>query len=401
MDSGMTGEPKVHGLSGNWVKPDWPFLTDAEVARLLQRFPASGGAVRVLTRSPRPFSAAGVVETSRGKVFVKRHHESVRDREGLLEEHRFMEYLRSHGAHVPAVLADENGETAIQIGEWTYEVHALAEGFDLYEQALSWTPFLSTQQAREAGRALARLHLAAEGYDAPPRKAQPLVTSFTIFAAEKPWPVLERYVDEREALAEYLAKRDWRAQTEAALLPFHEGLQLWVGSLQPLWTHNDLHASNLLWSSEAEDAKAVSVIDFGLSDRTNAVHDIATAIERNGVQWLALEDDIDSVVHLAQIDALLRGYEEVRPLTDAEARAVPAMLPLVHAEFALSEADYFLRVLKSEESASIAWEGYFLGHAVWFRGDAGKRLLDYLEAWAGGRHCALSGTEEQVSNVTT
>lgn len=398
----MTGEAKVHGLSGNWVTPDWPFLTDSEVARLLQRFPAAGGAARVLTRSPRPFSAASVVETPQGKVFVKRHHESVRYREGLLEEHRFMEYLRSHGARVPAVLTDEDGETAIRIGEWTYEVHGLAEGLDLYEQALSWTPFRSTQQAHEAGRALAQLHLAAAGYDAPPRKAQTLVSSFTIFAAEQPWPVLERYVAEREALAEYLAKRDWRTQTEAALMPFQAGLQRWVSSLKPLWTQNDLHASNLLWSSDAEDAKVVSVIDFGLSDRTNAVHDLATAIERNGVQWLALEDDIGNVVHSAQIDALLRGYEEVRPLTDAEAHAVPAMLPLVHAEFALSETDYFLRVLRSEESASIGWDGYFLGHAVWFRSDAGKRLLDQLEKWADGTpRAVLNGTKEQVGNVTT
>jgi Ser/Thr protein kinase RdoA (MazF antagonist) len=157
-----------------------------------------------------------------------------------------------------------------------------------------------------------------------------------------------------------------------------------------------------LWSSDAEDAKVVSVIDFGLSDRTNAVHDLATAIERNGVQWLALEDDIGNVVHSAQIDALLRGYEEVRPLTDAEAHAVPAMLPLVHAEFALSETDYFLRVLRSEESASIGWDGYFLGHAVWFRSDAGKRLLDQLEKWADGTpRAVLNGTKEQVGNVTT
>jgi Ser/Thr protein kinase RdoA (MazF antagonist) len=138
-----------------------------------------------------------------------------------------------------------------------------------------------------------------------------------------------------------------------------------------------------------------------LSDRTNAVHDIATAIERNGVRWLALEGDFDSIVHQAQIDALLEGYEEVRPLTEAEARAVPAILPLVHAEFALSEADYFLRVLKSEERASLAWEGYFLGHAAWFRSDSGRRLLDHLEAWASrGRCIAMSHAMEQEGHVT-
>jgi Ser/Thr protein kinase RdoA (MazF antagonist) len=175
-----------------------------------------------------------------------------------------------------------------------------------------------------------------------------------------------------------------------------------LGALRPLWTHNDLHASNLLWSSDASDAAAVSVIDFGLSDRTNAVHDIAIAIERNGVAWLALGDDFDSVVHVNQIDALLEGYEQVRSLTDAEACALPAIMPLVHAEFALSEAEYFLRVLKSEERAALAWDGYFLGHAAWFRSDAGRRLLDHLEAWASGRHrIAMSGVTEQENHVTT
>jgi Ser/Thr protein kinase RdoA (MazF antagonist) len=397
----MTGEPKVHGLSGDWAEPDWPFLTDAEVSDLLARFPDAGGAVRVLTYSPRPFSAASVVATSRGKVFVKRHHESVRDREGLLEEHQFLKHLRSHGGKVPAVLADVDGETAIRVGPWTYEVHALAEAVDIYEQAQSWTPFHSVQQARSAGRAIAQLHLAAESYDARPRRARALVTSFTIFAAQDPWPVLKRYVAERPELAEYLEKRTWREQTEAVLMPFHAGLKRWLGRLKPLWTHNDMHASNLLWSSDAEDAEAVSVIDFGLADRTNAVHDIATAIERNGVEWLALEGRFEQVVHVEQIDALLEGYEQVRQLTDAEARAIAAMLPLVHAEFALAEAEYFLRVLKSEEKAALAWDGYFLGHAAWFRSGAGSRLLDHLEAWADARQpAAMSGAAEQEGHVT-
>ena len=44
-------------------------------------------------------------------------------------------------------------------------------------------------------------------------------------------------------------------------------------ALEPLWTHNDLHASNLLWSAGGDNAQAAAIIDFGLADRTNAVHD--------------------------------------------------------------------------------------------------------------------------------
>jgi Ser/Thr protein kinase RdoA (MazF antagonist) len=185
-------------------------------------------------------------------------------------------------------------------------------------------------------------------------------------------------------------------------MPFHAGLKRWLGRLKPLWTHNDMHASNLLWSSDAEDAEAVSAIDFGLADRTNAVHDIATAIERNGVEWLELEGRFEQVVHMDQIDALLEGYEQVRRLTDAEAGAIAALLPLVHAEFALAEAEYFLRVLKSEEKAELAWDGYFLGHAEWFRSEDGRRLLDHLEAWAEARQrAAVGGAAVQEGHVTT
>ena len=55
--------------------------------------------------------------------------------------------------------------------------------------------------------------------------------------------------------------------------------------LAPLWTHNDWHASNLLWSSREPHAEVASILDFGLSDRTSAVYDLATAIERNTIPW--------------------------------------------------------------------------------------------------------------------
>jgi len=60
------------------------------------------------------------------------------------------------------------------------------------------------------------------------------------------------------------------------------------------------------------------------------------------------------------------------------------MLALSHAEFALSETDYFLSILRSEEKAWYACEGYLVLHARWFRG-AGERLLDALRTWASTR----------------
>ncbi|HEY1255920.1 MAG TPA: phosphotransferase, partial [Terracidiphilus sp.] len=197
----MSATPKTHGMDKTRVKPDWPALSLAEVRVLLAKFPACGDVIEILFESPRPFSAASVVATTKGCVFIKRQARMVRDREGLLEEHRFMKHLLERGAPVPQVIADANGETAIELGDWTYEVHEVPAGIDIYEDSLSWTPFRSTAHAHSAGIALARLHLASEGFNAPRRKPRPLVASFTIFADENPQVVMERYIAARPALA--------------------------------------------------------------------------------------------------------------------------------------------------------------------------------------------------------
>jgi len=378
----MSGEVKAHGLEGNLVEPDWPALKLDELDGLLRRFPQAQKAERILSFSPRPFSAASVVETPLGNVFVKRHHRAVRDKDSLHEEHRWLDFLSRRDTLVKKPLEDRSGETAIEIGEWTYEVHPVGDGLDLYETEQSWTPFLSVGHARHAGRALARLHAASAGYDAPARKAATLVTSFEVFSRDDPWPELARYAEERPTLHGYLAKRDWLLETQETFLPFHNHLRKFLPVFQPLWTHNDFHGSNLFWSNSSSAAEVTDIIDVGLADRTNALHDIATAIERNGVEWLQMHDASRDPLHLEQIDALLSGYEEMHPLSRDEAEAVVALLPLVHAEFALSEADYFLRVLKSQEKADLAYIGYFLGHARWFNSGTGKQLLSHLQSWA-------------------
>ena len=389
-------EVKAHGLDGQLVHPDWPVLQLGEVDRLLRRFPQVRKAERILSYSPRPFSAASIVQTPRGKVFVKRHHRTVRDRNSLLEEHLWLAYLSERCALVKKPLADVSGETVVTSGDWTYEVHSHGEGLDVYEQAQSWTPFLSVEHARNAGRALARLHAASVGYSVPARRAATLVTSFEIFAGDNPWPKLMRYVEDRPALHAYLAKRDWFCEAQETFLPRHSILRPFLGVFEPLWTHNDFHGSNLLWSSSSPEAEVTSIFDVGLANRTNAIHDVATAVERNGVEWLQIHDASRDPLQLEQIDALLSGYEELHPFSRQEAETLVALLSLVHAEFALSEADYLLRVLKSEEKADLAYVGYFLGHARWFDTDTGKRLLEHLQIWAE-RHLHGAETREQIA----
>jgi Ser/Thr protein kinase RdoA (MazF antagonist) len=393
----LSATAKTHGLDGTLVEPDWPPLMDAEVLEVLSGFPDLVPPFRIVSASPRPLSAAGVVLTREGRVFLKRHARAVRDAEGLREEHRFMEHLRSRGAVVPLVFADIRGETAIEVGGWTYEVHEVPDGIDLYEDAISWTPFRCAEHARAVGRAMARLHLAAEGYDAPARTGRALVAGFSVYAQADAGAAFDRYFGARPALREYLAERDCREEALKLLSGFHTELLPLLPGLAPLWTHNDLHPSNLLWSEAGVGAEVTAAIDFGLCDRTNAVHDVAHAIERSIVDWLALVNDPahpeNLAVHLDHLQALLEAYESVRPMSAVEARALAPTLALCHAEFALSETDYFLSVLDSQERAWFACEGYLVLHARWWRGE-GAKLLDALRGWAETRHLHGGGTQE-------
>ena len=381
----MSVSAKVHGMDGTLVEPDWQPLTLAELRPVVAQFPELGPPEHISTVSPRPFSAAGIVETRKGLVFVKRHDHAVRDCEGLLEEHRFLAHLFANGASVPRVLVTPNGETAVEIGDSTYEIHEVPVGVDLYQDAISWTPFHNAAHAYSAGKALARVHLAAQGFAAPARKARPLVASFTIFAATDSHAELDRYLAVRPILGSHKAVRACAEEALELLAPFHSELVPHLLALPSLWTHNDLHASNIFWSNAEvnsdQTARASAIIDFGLADRTNAVHDIAHAIERNIIEWLTLFDRPDRpqdvAIHFDHLHALLDGYESVRPLTREESAALAPMAALCHAEFALSEADYFLGVLHSEEKAAKAYKGWLVGHARWFCG-AGKRLMKAL-----------------------
>ncbi|WP_010185426.1 phosphotransferase enzyme family protein [Sphingomonas sp. PAMC 26605] len=367
----------VHGMGTTLEPPTWPAITHAEAAAALVRFPAVGRLEALEWHSPRPFSAAARVRTSRGVFVLKRHHPDLRTPAGLAEEHAFLAHLAAAGAPVPEVMLTDAGMGAVAVGGWTYELHRHGAGRDLYRDRLSWTPFFSVGHARAAGAALARLHAASRGFAAPARAVQPLVASFTILPSEDPLAATEAYVAARPALAAFLEDRDWRPALARLFTVLGQGLPARLAGRPALWTHNDWHPSNLLWSAEGA---VETVFDFGLADRTSAVHDLATAIERTAIDWLDLGQGADATIgHPETARALLNGYASVTPLDGADVAAVVALLPLVHLEFALSEIDYFAGVVGDADQAAVAWEQYLLGHADWFIAPAGQAFLKRID----------------------
>jgi Ser/Thr protein kinase RdoA (MazF antagonist) len=62
-------------------------------------------------------------------------------------------------------------------------------------------------------------------------------------------------------------------------------------------------------------------------DRTFALYDLATALERNAVPWLQMDSDGHARADLDIVDALLEVYHQVGPLSAQSVRALTAWLP--------------------------------------------------------------------------
>ena len=332
----------VHGMAGDSAPAFWPPLTRAALAPVLARYPDLGAVGDVAWHSARPFAASGIVTCAGGTVFVKRHDPRVRDAAALREEHGFIAHLHAHGAAVPHVLANDAGATVTVGADGVYEIHALGIGEDRYRDAHSWAPVRDGDDAWAVGFALANLHRAAAGYDAPARRARLVVAGDAVIGAPDPVAALAQW--ETEALA----GRPWREDFNRVLQPLLEAWRVFANGEASCWVHGDFHVSNLLWQCSGIS----NVLDFGLCNRASAVFDVATAIERNAISWLELTASHSEIGHAGLAGAILAGYESVRTVNRD---ALCAILPVVHVDFALSELAYFKEITRSPGDANSAY----------------------------------------------
>src|SRR3982751_5847109 len=104
------------------VAPTWAPITVDEAAAVLARFPDAGRMRALRWHSPRPFSAATLVEAEGGTFLLKRHDARVRSAEGLAEEHGFIAHLRAAGISVPEVMHTNDGASVVATDAGTYEL---------------------------------------------------------------------------------------------------------------------------------------------------------------------------------------------------------------------------------------------------------------------------------------
>ncbi len=361
-------------MSLDEARPDWPAFTSDELAEVLRDYPFLHGPLpRVLWSAPRPMSTSARVGVGDEVLFVKRHHRTVREEARLALEHRFSDHLRSRGLDTPRVRRRLDEMSVTSRGEYVYEVFEIARGHDRYAEVPSWLPYLSSEDARGAGVALAHFHEASRGFDEPATPWTVLTDSTDLLRSADPRTTLSNLVKERPGLAVGLAPYPYQdGMSEILEGPLARARDATRGE-SALWTHGDWHPSNMTWMDLGEVA---SVIDLSLANRTFALRDLALAIERATVDWLDSAGRGEIGFDEPALRGLLSGYHSRRPLTPADREVLAALLPVVHVEFALSEVEYFAAVTHSGANRDLAYRGYLLGHVQWFSTPDGQRLLD-------------------------
>lgn len=380
----VTGDPQL-----DIVAQRWPDITLAEAADVLSRLRHPLRALELLTRSGRPTAAGAMIRTNEGDVFIKRYALSVRDAASILPYHGFVHYLAKRGISTPTFMpfADDLGgsapggpiwatDSALTIGGAVYEVCAKAEGDDRYIDALSWDPPRTVSEAEQLGAFMARMSMAAEGYDAPrPAAPNPFQNRFGLFAAEDFDVAVKAWLEERPVVRDYLKSTDRHLMQDLDLhRRYVEKVSGPYGALPSCWTHGDPHISNFLWQGD----RPSSIFDFGLADRNTALFDLVETLERNTIRFVSIMNGEDDAYCADTAAAIIRGYNGVIPLSSSDLALVADMLPVCQSEAALNWIAYYVEGTHRPQDAAWCYDISLMGHTAWFARPSGQRYLDAI-----------------------
>ena len=224
----------------------------------------------------------------------------------LFEEHTadelpyfldLMAHLAERGVPCPHPVADANGS---RLGELNGKPAALVSclrGRDLEAP--------SATHCAEVGRVLAQMHAAGESF--PSQMQNPRGVQWRKETAAK--------------VREFLSQEDQALLLQALTLD----AALKLDGLPTGVIHADLFRDNVLFDGD----QLGGFIDFYYACNDVLLYDIAIAVN----DWCVSEDGI---VDDARMHALLKAYSSIRPLTQAEHAAWPAVLQIAALRFWLS-----------------------------------------------------------------
>ncbi len=224
-----------------------------------------------------------------------------------------MQHLAQRGLPVPEPRADASGQLLHQVaGKPAALVNRLAGQHQL-------APDL--HHCAQLGGVLARMHLAVA--DFPLRQPNLRGLNWWLAMAPKLEPHLTR--PQRQLLTSELT-----FQQQVAASPSFAALPRGA-------VHADLFCDNVLFDGLPGHEKLTGCFDFYFAGTDRFAYDLAVCLN----DWCLNADDAS--LDEARAQALVQGYEQVRPLAGAEQRLLPALLRAAALRFWISRlADWHL-----------------------------------------------------------
>lgn len=403
----------------------WPAISDADLTHLfnhLARRSQVAGEPRVTRSSDRPMASAALASLPDGsEIFVKRYSPALITSEQLEAKHGYVNRLVDLGFPTVQFLNFDDDSTIFDDGRWLYEANPKAPGEDRYRELTSWLPPKTRAEMVEIGRIAGRLRELSDeipivdlpasrggssdetagsavrdrlpGRGRPPslgweqtpdqrrdqlpgpglaRSNTAYQTKVRLLLGEPSDDDVDAWLAAHPGVRSYLEKtgRDFAADLRLAS-PFADRLAE-LGSGPQAWTHGDLHASNTLWRGD----QITSVIDFGLAWPNPPLLDLAMAIERHAIDWLAITAGDGEAWRPEAVDDVIGGYRRTYPLPAAEGEVLADLVACCQVEFALTNIEYASLAPVDPSVADWSYEVYFRDHLRWFGTDAGHRFAE-------------------------
>jgi homoserine kinase type II len=213
-----------------------------------------------------------------------------------------MEHLAAHGVSCPTPVRDNEGRNLKELAGRPAALVTFLEGL--------WVRRPTVAHCAAVGRALAKLHMGGAGFGLRRQNALGLTG----------WrPLYERFAPKADEIAPGLGTliKDELGTLEAS----------WPSGLPDGVIHADLFPDNVFFLGD----RLSGVIDFYFACNDALAYDIAVCLNA----W-CFEKDLS--FNITKSRALLRGYEELRPLTAAEREALPTLARGAALRFLLTRA---------------------------------------------------------------
>lgn len=210
-----------------------------------------------------------------------------------------LEHLQTHGLPVPAPLHDHSGVTLQRIHDKSCMLVPRLRGSHIHMPGVAQCEAIAT--------ALARIHASSNAFTLRRRG------DFDASWRQRSFARVSPQLNEADAQLLHLQLERWHHQ-ETLGTPLPRGV-----------THGDLFHDNALFEGDA----LTGIIDFYYACDDVFVYDLAILIN----DWC---NDEHGRLEPTRYDAVLRGYQSIRPLSPAEQKALPDYLGFAALRFWLS-----------------------------------------------------------------